>query len=114
MNDQTKNGNWIGPQDALGELNRRNAMVDAISYSATRIVVGADWRAGIQELLNRLGLAAEASRVSLFEIHGGADRALAESSPHARARLLQSPAGPPGGRGQRAAATAGPSRASRR
>jgi PAS domain S-box-containing protein len=79
MNDQTKNGNWIGPQDALGELNRRTAMLDAIGYAATQIVVGSDWRAGIQELLNRLGLAAEASRVSLFEIHHDAQGALVES-----------------------------------
>jgi PAS domain S-box-containing protein len=79
MNEQTKNSGWIGPQDALGELNRRTAMLDAIGYAATQIVVGTDWAAGIQELLNRLGLATEASRVSLFEIHHGPDGLLAES-----------------------------------
>jgi len=79
MNDQTKDPAWIGPQDALGELNRRTAMLDAIGYAATQIVVGSDWRAGIRELLTRLGLATEASRVSLFEIHNGPDGLLAES-----------------------------------
>ena len=69
MNDQTMSTNWIGPQDALGELQRRTAMLDAVGYAATRIVTSGDWRAGIQELLDRLGHATAASRVSLFEIH---------------------------------------------
>src|SRR5262249_38004501 len=79
MTDQSKTTDWVGPQDALGELNRRTAMLDAIGYAATRIVVGSDWRAGIQELLNRLGVAAEASRVSLFEIHRDAEGRPVES-----------------------------------
>ncbi len=54
---------------ALAELARRTAMLDAISYAATQIVGGADWRAGIQELLDRLGRATEVSRVTLFEVH---------------------------------------------
>lgn len=54
---------------ALAELARRTAMLDAISYAATQIVAGSDWRAGIQELLDRLGRATEVSRVTLFEIH---------------------------------------------
>lgn len=56
---------------ALAELGRRTAMLDAISYAATQIVGDADWRAGIQELLDRLGRATEVSRVTLFEIHRG-------------------------------------------
>ncbi len=79
MNDQTKNAGWIGPEDALGELHRRTAMLDAIGYAATRIVTSGDWRAGIQELLDRLGQATAVSRVTLFEIHRGADRRLVES-----------------------------------
>ena len=55
MNDQTEKAAWIGPQDALGELQRRTAMLDAIGYAATRIVTSGDWQAGIQELLDRLG-----------------------------------------------------------
>jgi len=79
MNDQRHEASWIGPQDALGELNRRTAMLDAVGYAATKMVVGDDWQAGIQELLNRLGHATGSSRVSLFEIHLGPDRRLAES-----------------------------------
>jgi PAS domain S-box-containing protein len=79
MNEQTKNTAWIGPQDALGELQRRTAMLDAIGYAATRIVTSGDWRAGIQELLDRLGHATQASRVSLFEIHRDAQGLLVES-----------------------------------
>ncbi len=54
-------------------------MLDAISYAATRIVGGEDWRPGIQELLNRLGRATDVSRVTLFEIHRGPDGQPAES-----------------------------------
>jgi len=79
MNDQTKNSTWIGPQDALGELHRRTAMLDAIGYAATRIVTSGDWQAGIQELLDRLGHATAASRVSLFEIYRDAKGLLVES-----------------------------------
>ena len=51
------------------ELNRRTAMLYAIGDAAKLIVGGADWRVGIQELLDRLGEATGVSRVSLFEIH---------------------------------------------
>ena len=40
-----------------GELARRTAMLGAIGYAATQIVAAADWRAGMQELLSRLGQA---------------------------------------------------------
>ncbi len=79
MNEPTTNTAWIGPQDALGELNRRTAMLDAIGYAATRIVTSGDWQAGIQELLDRLGQATAVSRVTLFEVHQGPDRRLVES-----------------------------------
>ena len=64
---------------ALAELGRRTAMLDAISYAATQIVGGADWRAGIQELLDRLGRATEVSRVTLFEVHRNSDGHAVES-----------------------------------
>jgi PAS domain S-box-containing protein len=68
------------PNDpALAELARRTAMLGAIGYAATRIVGGRDWRAGIQELLDRLGAAMRVSRVSLFETHRGPDGKLAQS-----------------------------------
>ena len=79
MIDQSRTTDWIGPQDALGELQRRTAMLDAIGYAATRIVTSGDWQAGVQELLDRLGQATSASRVTLFEIHHGPDGRLVES-----------------------------------
>lgn len=70
---------WVGPDEALRELARRTAMLDAIGYAATRIVLGENWEGGIQELLDRLGHATAASRVSLFEIHRDSNGRLAES-----------------------------------
>jgi class 3 adenylate cyclase/PAS domain-containing protein len=61
------------------ELARRTAMLGAIGYAATQIVAAADWRAGIQELLSRLGLATGVSRVTLFEAHTGPEGRLVES-----------------------------------
>jgi len=61
------------------ELARRTAMLGAIGYAATQIVAAGDWRAGIQELLSRLGLATGVSRVTLFEVHMGAEGRLVES-----------------------------------
>lgn len=54
-------------------------MLGAISYAATQIIGGADWRSGIQELLDRLGRATAVSRVTLFEIHDGPGGQPAES-----------------------------------
>src|SRR3546814_6868277 len=51
------------------ELARRTAMLGAIGYAATSIVGHTGWQAGIQQLLNKLGEAAEVSRVSIFQIH---------------------------------------------
>ncbi len=67
-----------GNADAA-ELARRTAMLGAIGYAATQIVAAADWRAGIRELLNRLGHATGVSRVTLFEVHPGPDGRLVES-----------------------------------
>ena len=61
------------------ELARRTAMLGAIGYAATQIIAAGDWRAGIQELLSRLGLATGVSRVTLFEVHMGAEGRLVES-----------------------------------
>src|SRR3546814_20543784 len=44
-------------------------MLGAIGYAATSIVGHTGWQAGIQQLLNKLGEAAEVSRVSIFQIH---------------------------------------------
>jgi PAS domain S-box-containing protein len=66
-------------RQAMVELARRTNMLDAVSYAATQIVGGANWRGGIQELLNLLGVAAEVDRVTLFETHVGAHNRLVES-----------------------------------
>src|SRR5215471_3809379 len=79
MPDHGDGTHWIGPEEALGELARRTAMLDAVSYVAAQIVAGSDWRAGIQELLERLGQASSVSRVSLFEIHRDENEQLVES-----------------------------------
>ena len=76
---------------ALLELARRTEMLDAVGYAATQIVSGSDWRVGIQELLDRLGQATGVSRVTLFELHSGADGRPAESCRYdwAEPRLTQ-------------------------
>ncbi|HEY7690624.1 MAG TPA: PAS domain S-box protein, partial [Dongiaceae bacterium] len=61
------------------ELARRTAMLDAVGFAATRIIGASDWRPGIQELLERLGVATDVSRVSVFEVHDGPDGRLVES-----------------------------------
>src|SRR6516164_7002682 len=50
-------------------LARRTAVLDAITYAATRIIGAADWRPAMPELLGRLGTATDVSRVFMFEIH---------------------------------------------
>ena len=64
--------------EALPELSRRTAMLGAVGYAAT-LLVGGNWRTGIEELLARLGLATGVSRVSLFEVHRSASGKLVQS-----------------------------------
>ncbi len=66
-------------RQAMVELARRTNMLDAVSYAATQIVGGTNWRDGIQQLLNLLGAAAEVDRVTLFETHIGPHNRLVES-----------------------------------
>lgn len=56
---------------ALVDAERRLKMLDAVAYAATRLVAGAAWRDQGGDLLARLGLATDMSRVTLFEIHLG-------------------------------------------
>jgi PAS domain S-box-containing protein len=63
----------------LEDLSRRTAILDAISYAAARMVGSGDWKAGVQELLDRLGHATGVSRVTLFEAHPGPDGRLVQS-----------------------------------
>jgi PAS domain S-box-containing protein len=46
-------------------------LLEAITYAATRIIGAPDWKPAVPELLKRLGLATDVSRVFLFEIHPG-------------------------------------------
>ena len=69
----------VGETEALAELVRRTAMLDAVGYAATQIVAAQDWRAGIQELLDRLGRATDVSRVTMFEVHQGLAGMLVQS-----------------------------------
>ena len=66
-------------REVFTELARRTAMLDAVAYAATRIVSAADWRSEIPELLRRLGLATDMSRVTLFEVHQGPNGELVQS-----------------------------------
>jgi GAF domain-containing protein len=66
-------------RSVAAELARREAMLETIGYAATRIVGSGDWQAGIQDLLARLGKAAEVDRVTLFETHRGADNEVVQS-----------------------------------
>jgi len=66
-------------KDVAAALLRRNAILDAVGYAATRIVAAADWRSGIQDLLQRLGQAMDVSRVTLFELHHDPAGVLVES-----------------------------------
>jgi PAS domain S-box-containing protein len=50
-------------------LARRNAVLDAITYAAARIINAGDWRITMPEFLARLGTATGAGRAFLFEIH---------------------------------------------
>ena len=48
-------------------IRRRDAVLAAVSYAATRFLLNTDWDHDIRDVLERLGIAAEASRVYLFE-----------------------------------------------
>jgi PAS domain S-box-containing protein len=59
-------------RDALaqvGELERRDALLEAVVFVAERFLRSPDWRTGLPEVLARLGKAATVSRVYIFENH---------------------------------------------
>jgi PAS domain S-box-containing protein len=56
-------------QDRAAAAQRQ--LLEAITYAATRIIGAPDWKPAVPELLKRLGLATDVSRVFLFEIHPG-------------------------------------------
>jgi PAS domain S-box-containing protein len=65
--------------ETVRELGRRTAMLQAVTFAATQIVTAADWRHEIPELLRRLGLATDMSRVTLFEVHDGPNGQMVQS-----------------------------------
>ena len=55
------------------DLRRRDAIMQAVSHAAGRLVAEPNWRDAVDDLLERLGIAAEASRAYLFECGVRAD-----------------------------------------
>jgi PAS domain S-box-containing protein len=55
-------------RDLERALRRRDAILAAVGFAAERFLGMSDWEASIREVLDRLGHAAEVSRVDLFEI----------------------------------------------
>ena len=63
----------ISSERAQRDLRRRDAILEAVSHTAERLVAEPHWRDAIEELLERLGLAAGTSRAYLFECGVRAD-----------------------------------------
>jgi PAS domain S-box-containing protein len=57
----------VSSERAQRDLRRRDAILEAVSHTAERLVAEPHWRDAIDELLERLGLAAGTSRAYLFE-----------------------------------------------
>jgi PAS domain S-box-containing protein len=49
-------------------LRRRDAVLAAVGFAAERFLGPSDWEASVRDVLDRLGRAAEVSRVDLFEL----------------------------------------------
>ena len=49
-------------------LRRRDGILAAVGFAAERFLGPSDWEASVREVLDRLGRAAEVSRVDLFEL----------------------------------------------
>jgi len=60
-------------------LRRRDAILEAVSFAASRFLRGDDWGDSIRDVLARLGEATGASRVYVFENHVGQDGELLTS-----------------------------------
>jgi diguanylate cyclase (GGDEF)-like protein len=60
-------------------LRRREAILSAITYAAERFLLESDWRGQMPQVLERLGQAAFASRVYVFENHFGSQGELLTS-----------------------------------
>src|SRR5918999_6148376 len=49
-------------------LRRRDAILAAVGFAAERFLGPSEWEASVRDVLDRLGRAAEVSRVDLFEL----------------------------------------------
>jgi PAS domain S-box-containing protein len=61
------------------EHRLREAILQAVSFAAERFLRMSPWYAGIKDILEKLGLAAEVSRVYIFKNHSGEDGELLTS-----------------------------------
>jgi PAS domain S-box-containing protein len=71
--------NVTGQVEAAEALRRRDAILEAISFAAEKLLSGNGWEESIQVVLQRLGQAMQVSRASIFENHTGADGDLLSS-----------------------------------
>ncbi len=81
-------------------IKRRDAIFEAIAYAAEKFLRAVNWTDVIQDVLKRLGEAAEVSRIYIFQNHKGKHRSLLTSlkyewatqntTPHLNNPLLQS------------------------
>ena len=66
---------WLrreAPQVEVAEaLHRRNAILEAVSFAAEKLLSGGEWEENITSVLERLGQAMPVSRAYIFENHPG-------------------------------------------
>ncbi len=67
-------------QEEVAEaLHRRDAILEAVSFAAERLLSGGEWEENITSVLERLGLSMSVSRAYTFENHPGAQGELVTS-----------------------------------
>ncbi|MGB9488207.1 MAG: response regulator, partial [Terriglobia bacterium] len=76
-----KEGKVVGIQGSIRDiserkraqeaLRRRDAILEAVSFAAQRLLLAADWKEAIESVLARLGRATGVSRVHILENHRG-------------------------------------------
>jgi PAS domain S-box-containing protein len=69
-------------KQAQEELHRRDAILEAVSFAAERFLRAACWEESIEGVLERLGRAAEVSRIYVFENQVWEDGTLATGQRH--------------------------------
>ncbi len=63
----------VSRERAGRDLRRRDAILEAVSHAAGRLLAEPSWNGAVDDLLERLGIAAEASRAYLFECNVRSD-----------------------------------------